>query len=269
MMLAVVPAVLGTSSKMDFLPLADVRTDPIVAPPTCLADHVHTFYGATASLRPEMSYDDMLAAKGNSGNVKENKSLYWHPTLYKLNHGTHEKADVWFGTAYYVWKTGGGKGYTKAFPNGFKMIAKGSHAPQKARVRFTCEAPRPCDSTATDCRISGDRIVPPPPCPNTDPSENCFTELPQTACAVMEASIVFPSCWDGNSSDSHNHMDHVAYDAEPGDWFMDSCPASHPHKIPEIHVPTRDPNPRQRSHAKLSLVPPSPSIVLMPWLTWV
>ena len=35
----------ATSIKMDFLPLADVRTDPIINP-TCLADHVHTFYGA-------------------------------------------------------------------------------------------------------------------------------------------------------------------------------------------------------------------------------
>ena len=34
----------STSMKMDFLPLADVRTDPIISP-TCLADHVHTFYG--------------------------------------------------------------------------------------------------------------------------------------------------------------------------------------------------------------------------------
>ena len=34
----------ATSIKMDFLPLGDVRTDPIINP-TCLSDHVHTFYG--------------------------------------------------------------------------------------------------------------------------------------------------------------------------------------------------------------------------------
>lgn len=34
----------GTSMKMDFLPLGDVRTDPIISP-DCLSDHVHTFYG--------------------------------------------------------------------------------------------------------------------------------------------------------------------------------------------------------------------------------
>ena len=73
-------AAYGVSSKMDFLPLAHVRTDPIVVP-QCLSDHVHTYYGATASLRPETTYEDLMAAKGNSGNVKENLSLYWHPTV--------------------------------------------------------------------------------------------------------------------------------------------------------------------------------------------
>ena len=64
--------------KMDFLPLGDVRTDPIINP-TCLSDHVHTFYGAQR-MRPETTYEDLRSADGNSGNVVENKSLYWHPT---------------------------------------------------------------------------------------------------------------------------------------------------------------------------------------------
>ena len=227
------PMVLGTSSKMDFLPLADVRTDPIVAP-TCLSDHVHTFYGAQASLRPETSYADMVSAKGNSGNLKENLSLYWHPTLYHLNFGTYDKANIWFGTAYYIWKTTEVSGYTSAFPNGFKMITSETSG-RKAQVRYTCEAPSPCEPTATnDC--TGSSSPPPPLCPNTVASENCFTELPKTACAVMEASIVFPSCWDGVRSDSANHQDHVAYDTEPDEWFQDSCPSTHPKKIPEVHL---------------------------------
>ena len=73
---ATITAVLGTSVKMDFLPLANVRTDPLLNP-TCLSDHVHTFYGAKASLRPETTYEEMRATTENSGNVEENKSLYW------------------------------------------------------------------------------------------------------------------------------------------------------------------------------------------------
>ena len=55
------PLVEGTSIKMDFLPIGDVRTDPLLNP-TCLSDHVHTFYGAKASLRPETTYADMRAS---------------------------------------------------------------------------------------------------------------------------------------------------------------------------------------------------------------
>jgi hypothetical protein len=76
----------ATSMKMDFLPLGDVRTDPIINP-TCLSDHVHTFYGAN-KMRPETTYQDLRSATGNSGNIEENKSLYWHPTVYKVNQDT-------------------------------------------------------------------------------------------------------------------------------------------------------------------------------------
>ena len=74
--------VVGTSSKMDYLPLGDVRTDPVTTPGECLSPHMHTFYGSAASLRPSTTYEEMRAACGNSGNVDDNKSLYWHPTIY-------------------------------------------------------------------------------------------------------------------------------------------------------------------------------------------
>ena len=82
------PAPAGaTSSKMDYLPLAHARTDMITDGPTstrpegCLSPHVHTFYGPAVSLHPTTSYEDLRKACGNSGSVKENKSLYWHPTV--------------------------------------------------------------------------------------------------------------------------------------------------------------------------------------------
>ena len=100
-------APMGTSSKMDFLSLGSVRTDPLLNP-TCLSDHVHTYYGAAASLRPETTYEEMRAATGNSGNVEENKSLYWHPSVYKYDAGsnTYDLQEIWFASAYYVWQTG-------------------------------------------------------------------------------------------------------------------------------------------------------------------
>ena len=35
----------ATSVKMDFYAFGNARTDPLLDP-TCLSDHVHTFYGA-------------------------------------------------------------------------------------------------------------------------------------------------------------------------------------------------------------------------------
>ena len=203
-------AALGTSVKMDFLPLGSVRTDPLLNP-TCLSDHVHTFYGAAASLRPETTYDDMRAAMGNSGNVEENKSLYWHPSVYMVepSTGEHTLADIWFASAYYVWETGS----TQAFPNGFNMIARASNA--KSRVEWECASPQPCQRD--DCATTS-------------------TNFPATACAELEVSFVFPTCWDGVNLVSENMMDHVAYDTTATGRFDGDCPASHPVKLPEIHL---------------------------------
>ena len=65
-----------------------VRTDPLVFSQTgpCLSDHVHRFYGAVSdrTMRPEVTFADLRAATGNTGNVEENKSLYWNPVIYKV-----------------------------------------------------------------------------------------------------------------------------------------------------------------------------------------
>merc|ERR1712211_64647 len=63
-------------------------TDPLMFSQTgeCLSDHVHRFYGAASdrTMRPEVSYSDLRNAPGNTGNVEENKSLYWNPAIYKV-----------------------------------------------------------------------------------------------------------------------------------------------------------------------------------------
>ena len=48
---------------------------------------MHRFYGAVSdrTMRPEVSFEDLRAAPGNTGNVEENKSLYWNPAIYKAD----------------------------------------------------------------------------------------------------------------------------------------------------------------------------------------
>ncbi len=84
-------------------------------------------------MRPETTYQDLRRADGNSGNVVENKSLYWHPTVYRVENGIYTKAEIWFASAYYIWTTG----QAKAFPDGFKMVA-GFNGVKEARAVFEC-----------------------------------------------------------------------------------------------------------------------------------
>ena len=109
------------------------------------------FYGATSdkTMRPEVSYQDLRDAEGNTGNVEENKSLYWNPTIYKVNDQfgdkSYEIVDVWFASAYYIWRTG----TATAFPNGLKMKTTGYDKNSRARAvcdgSYTCERDDGCE----------------------------------------------------------------------------------------------------------------------------
>jgi hypothetical protein len=198
--------------KIDYLPLGNVRTDPIINP-DCLSDHVHTFYGAN-KLRPETSYEDLRnaggAADGSSGNVAENLSLYWHPAVYEIDPdtGIHRLVTIDMASTYYIWNTG----QATAFPDGFKMVAGFGGVPE-ARAQAECVAPFPCERD------------------NCESDDTSF--FPATGCGELEASMAFPTCWDGVNIDSEDHMSHVAYDMNGGS-FDGECPDTHPVKLPEI-----------------------------------
>ena len=166
--------------------------------------------------RPELTYEQMRAGTENSGNVRENKSLYWHPTVYKVNQQTGEYTMVptWFASAYYIWKPNGED--TVAFPDGFRMIARAGSP--RSRVLFTCDGESACER-ADGCSSSADADT-----------------FPQNACGELEIKIVFPVCWNGVDLDSENHMSHMAYDIEEGSEgaFDGECPSTHPIRVPEI-----------------------------------
>ena len=75
-------------------------------------------------------------------------------------------------------------------------------------------------------------------------SSRARTELRLTFyTAELEINIKFPTCWDGNRVESDTG-DHVAFSEEcDGDehneCFDFACPASHPVKMPEIHLYVR------------------------------
>jgi len=224
----------ATSFKMDFLSSGTVRTDPLMFSRIgkCLSDHVHRFYGAVSprTMRPDVSYEDLRSASGNTGNVEENKSLYWNPAIYKVknqnNAKTYEIVDVWFASAYYVFSTG----QAKAFPNGLKM--KASAVEELARATAECAGASPCErDDEGGCEGYGP----------SNQAQHGF--LPIGACHELEINIKFPTCWDGINLESKNGETHVVYseecDGEHNECFDFDCPVSHPVKLPEVHLYVR------------------------------
>ena len=152
----------ATSFKMDFLSSGTVRTDPLMFSQigNCLSDHVHRFYGATSprTMRPDVTYEDLRRAPGNTGNVEENKSLYWNPAIYQVKNPngdqTFELVDIWFASAYYIFQTN----QAKAFPNGLKMKAFGDNKLSRATV--VCDGPYACErDDAGGCNKPGTQIT--------------------------------------------------------------------------------------------------------------
>ena len=77
--------------------------------------------------------------------MEENKSLYWNPAIYKvLNPGgapTFQLVDVWFASAYYIFRTG----EVRAFPSGLKMMT--SESEKISRAGVSCDGESACKRT--------------------------------------------------------------------------------------------------------------------------
>ena len=217
----------ATSVKMDYLPVGFARVDPILSA-TCPSDHVHTFYGPQSGMDPrrrrtkkENTTSSRLSmwealmdtpTNTNTGNVEENKSMYWHPTVYQYSRTTktYTRSTMAQSSAYYIWTTG----ETTAFPEGFRMI--GGYDIAQSQAVAECVNPQPCE----------------------DDKEECYTEntfFPVTHCDELEVSMRLPNCWNGiDLGTTPPHTQHVAY-AEESD-FAGACPPTHPIPVPQIQL---------------------------------
>lgn len=59
--------------------------------------------------------------------------------------------------------------------------------------------------------------------------------FPKAPCGGgWRVTVIFPTCWDGKSTDSPDHKQHVAYPSTGTFESGGACPATHPVKIPQV-----------------------------------
>lgn len=174
------------------------QVDPIVKPGPAgtLSAHMHDFFG-NRSTDSFSTYSSMNAASTTCA-LSGDKSGYWAPSLVAPD-GSFVKPNrvlVYYRNNPVKYST------TSAFPKDFRMV-EGGVGTGPPLVGWTCSS-QPSVMTAA-----------PPKCSSSD---------------NMMASVRFPSCWNGTTTDSPTHRTHVAYAVN------NSCPAGYPVKVPEIFI---------------------------------
>jgi len=199
------------------------RTDPIISQ-DCVSDHVHTFYGPQL-FHPSTTPEDLRNSdpKFSTSVYEENKSLYWHPSIYKVGKDpvtgekTYELAEISFSGPYYRWDRDAPEPKVEAFPPGFQMIAGMDPTLEGLDLFSECLCPKPCTRADGLCE-----------------SESDF--FPSDACGEMGIAMAFPTCWDDSKGlgDTGNHVSHMAYTLDG--TVAGECPEGYNRRLPQIQL---------------------------------
>lgn len=187
------------------------QVDPIVVP-NGVSGHMHDFFGSTIT-SSDPSYNRMITG-GSSCAFSKDTAAYWFPSLKRPDGTFVTPVEFRF---YYRARPVGYQYGTNVFPPDFRMIAGGRNATDKAAY-WTCEGES--DTGYEDRKLT----IP-----------NCIGVEDER----LIAHVFFPSCWDGKNLDSPDHRSHVAYgleDGVPNSTNPETCPASHPYKIPQLDL---------------------------------
>lgn len=176
--------------------------DPIVFPGEPGRSHLHMFFGNTDvdAFTTDSSLRD--SGGGTCNGFELNRSGYWTPALIDGDGNAVVPDRI---ILYYKTKQ---PQAVQAMPQGLKMVAGNTHG-----ETFTAD-----QLLAWACGENGNHYGP-------------TNRIPDCGGDVINASIVFPNCWDGVNLDSTDHLGHMAYVDE-----NHSCPASHPVRLPQISI---------------------------------
>jgi hypothetical protein len=174
--------------------------DPIVFPGQPGQSHLHMFFGNTRT-DAFTTTDSLVNSGGGTCNGFElNRSAYWLPALLDGKGNIVAPRSI---IVYYKTKD---MANAIAIPQGLRMIAGNPKA-----ETFTAS-----HELHWSCGGSG-------------ASYNQTNRIPDCGGDTINATVAFPNCWDGRNLDSADHTSHTAYTPEG-----QSCPASHPVRIPQV-----------------------------------
>jgi len=193
-------------------PSGHARTDPILSQ-TCASDHVHTFYGPQ-NFHPDTTYEDIRDTDPQYSTTPfiENQSLYWHPSIYKVDTvsgtKTYTRISDLDSSPYYRWDNSV-LPKTEAFPPGFRMIAYSNN------------------NLFIEC------------CDYVDEREQCTDSIggmdfPTQSCDFVGIALAMPTCWNGNLGIDNDHISHMAYTDDGS--VAGNCPSGYNRRLPEIQL---------------------------------
>jgi hypothetical protein len=184
------------------------RVDPALQPGTA-SPHMHSFLGGN-SVGASTDFAATQAATCTTARMKQDKSLYWRPTLYFNGNGTFQRVPEGKTKIYYKFGDGDNWANVTGFPEDFNMIAgdpkKRSDGENPAGVRWACHEP--------DGR-------------NEKIFTNNFPTGFQTCQGGFASETTFPSCWNGKLLDPKNPYDHMAYPNGNSGVGIENCPTTH------------------------------------------
>ncbi|KAI0199310.1 hypothetical protein F4808DRAFT_471611 [Astrocystis sublimbata] len=210
------------------------RVDPLVNPGVVPSPHLHQIVGGNsfnASMNPE-THDLPSSSTCTSCTFSEDFSNYWAVLYFRARNGTYRRVPQFVSeglradggiTVYYI-PSPDAKEKVTAFTPGFRMLVGDATAtatnPNARKVCHRC-MPTTGDRNNINCGAPDSQSLPEEFCPGG-----------------IRTVITFPTCWDGKTTDSPDHMSHVAYPTsafnEVSVGAYGTCPASHPVKIPQV-----------------------------------
>ncbi|MEM9651318.1 MAG: DUF1996 domain-containing protein [Actinomycetota bacterium] len=176
--------------------------DPIIFPGQPGASHLHMFFGNTLTNANTTEEQLLNQGGGTCSGFELNRSAYWTPALLdgKGNTVVPDAIILYYKTKF--------PGEISPMPQGLQMLAG----------NFDRESFEASDRLHWSCGGSG-------------AAYNMTNRIPDCGGDYINATIQFPSCWDGVNLGAGDFVSHLAFgsDHEP-------CPASHPVRLPRISI---------------------------------